>query len=118
MVVIRAFFVHGIVISVKTEIRNTNMALIFKNDISSGKLMALNKHPSRECSRLVLISQLSGLKQCGLRVLLKDKAYRSCREIEPETAILPTWTLRTKTMQVNKANYAYLHNNLHHTGDQ
>ena len=44
----------------------------FLGAISSGKLTALNKHASRECSRLVLICQMSQLKQSGLSVFLKD----------------------------------------------
>ena len=47
-------------------------ALNFLSAIFSAKLRALNKHPSEECFRIVLISQLSQLKQCRLSYMLKD----------------------------------------------
>ena len=53
-------------------------ALIF-SAISSWKLIVLNKQPSRMCSCLVHIGQLSQLKQYGLSVLLKDTTYWSCQ---------------------------------------
>ena len=52
----------------------------FLSAISSGELVELNKHPSRGCPRMELISTLSRLKQRGLSVLLKDTIYcRYCR---------------------------------------
>ena len=50
------------------------------------------ENPSRGCHHLVLISQLSRLKQCGKCVLLKDTTY-CCRgsnrlPLYPETDIL------------------------------
>ena len=44
----------------------------FISAISSRKLIELNKHSSRGCFSLVLICQLSRLKQCGLSVLLRN----------------------------------------------
>ena len=48
--------------------------------ISSREFIAQNKHPLRGCFHLVLISQLSRLKQCGISVLLKDTTYWVARD--------------------------------------
>ena len=55
------------------------------------------EHPSWDCHHLVLISQLSRLKQWWWSVLLKDTTYW-CRVLNrqppyPETIILTTWPI-------------------------
>ena len=65
----------------------------FLSAISFGELIALNKIPSHGCSRLLLVSQLSRMKDCELGALLKDTTYCSShgsnhRSLYPETDIL------------------------------
>ena len=63
-----------------------------------GNLIAFEEHPSRWCSRLAYISQLSRLKQWRLSVLIKDMTHWcsrdfNCRSLFPETDILTTWSI-------------------------
>ena len=59
----------------------------FLSAISSRKLIALNKHSLWGCFHLVLTSQLSRLKQCGLSVLLKDTNIQVQPGFEPSIAL-------------------------------
>ena len=52
--------------------------------------MALDIHPWRKCSSLLLISQLSRLKQCGLCTLLKDTTYWYSRGLNRRSQYLET----------------------------